>query len=102
MPVPTIPAAPIPVPIPCEATDTGWVVLSGARMGEGEGVGRRETPGEPEGVWVWEGVSEGVPGVLDVLGPSVREVRCVRASCLERLRMMSDFMLIGRAEPWSL
>lgn len=62
----------------CEAT--GWVVLSGARMGDGDGVGRRETPGDAEGVCVWEGVSEGVPGVLEALGGSVREERCARAS----------------------
>jgi len=37
------------------------VVLSGARIGEGEGVGQRETPGDAEGV--------------EALGGSVREER---------------------------
>jgi hypothetical protein len=74
-------------------------VLSGARIGEGEGVGRREMFGEADGVWAWEGDSEGVPGVLEALVASAREERGARASWRERLRMMSDFMLIGRAEP---
>jgi len=77
-------------------------VLSGAKIGEGEGVGRREAFGEAEGVCVWEGGSDGVPGVLEALVASAREERGARASWRERLRMMSDFILIGRAEPWSL
>jgi hypothetical protein len=77
-------------------------VLSSARIGKGEGVGRRKTLGKAEGVYVWEAGSEGVPGALEALVGSVREVRGERASWREHLRMISDFILIGRAEPWSL
>ena len=77
-------------------------MLSGARIGEGEDVGRRKTLGEAGDVWVWEGGLEGVPGALEALVGSVREVRGERASWREHLRMISDFMLIGRAELWSL
>jgi hypothetical protein len=102
MPEPELEPTPIPALMTCEVTATGWVVLSGAKIGEGDGVGRREMLGEAEGVCVWERVSEGVPGVLDALVGSVREERGARASWRERLRIISDFILIGRAEPWSL
>ena len=65
---------------------------------EGDGVGR----GDAEGVWVWERVVGVLVLVFEAFGASVREERGARASCRERLRMISDFMLIGLAELWSL
>jgi len=43
-----------------------------------------------------------MPGVLEVLMASAREDHGVQASWREHLWMMLDFILIGRAEPWSL
>jgi hypothetical protein len=42
-------------------------MLSGARIGKGEGVGQQEILWETEGVCVWEGGLEGVPRVLEAL-----------------------------------
>lgn len=53
------------------------------------GDGRRDAPG------LAEGVSEALPLPVVPLLPR-------RASCLERLRITSDFIEIGRAEPCSL
>lgn len=63
----------------------GCVVESGASVGERSrlGEGRRLAPGLAE-------------GVSEESGPERR------ASCRERLRMMSDFMEIGRADPCNL
>ena len=85
----------------CKVTATGWAALSGARIGKGEGVGRREILGEAEGVClcVWEKGSEGVPGVLEALVGPVREECGACASWRGRLRIISDFtMLIGRVK----
>ena len=58
------------------------MVLSGTRIGEGGGVERCKMLGEAEGIWVWEGGSEGVLGMLEALVGSVREVGHIMSSSL--------------------
>jgi hypothetical protein len=65
------------------------VVLSDARVGEGDDVRRREMLVEGEGVCIWKGGSEGVPGVSESLAGSVREVRGACASWREYLHRIS-------------
>jgi hypothetical protein len=58
---------PTPALVTCKVTATGQVVLSGARISEGEGVEQQEMLGETESVRVWEGGLEDVPWVLGTL-----------------------------------
>jgi hypothetical protein len=74
--------------VTCNVTATGWVVLSGARIGEGEGVGRREMLEEAEGIGVWDGGLEDVLGVPEALVGPVREERSAHASWRGRLRII--------------
>jgi hypothetical protein len=67
------------------AASVGEMISSASPLGDG----RRDAPG------LADGVSEALPLILPLL-------LLRRASCRDRLRIMSDFIEIGRAEPCSL